>query len=394
MAGVFISYRRNDSDVAAGRLADDLSLIFGRNSIFRDVDSLEPGDDYVKALDHALDSCAAAIVVIGPHWSTITDDTGHRRLEDPKDWVRIEISRTLARGIRLIPVLISATMPREAEVPEDLKPLLRRQAQEISDRHWRQDLEVLAQALEKVSGIERCKPIRSPRTISRRSALIATVALSILTIVGLVWYFNRSPRIPAKWPGEVEDFSGVTDSWPLGAEGSDENFEKLDRRIVGGRYRWDMIFRHSHLHYSILPFYGSVLNFFAAVDVVFTGQSVNPSNAGIVFGFFKDRSDRRDKHFDLLIRSNGNWGLSYADGNENKSILGPTKADIYINRPNRIAVQVDSGIMQFYINGVPVGTWKDTDFSGGEVGLAVGAESKGPVVVEFARFELRKKPGT
>jgi hypothetical protein len=61
MAGVFISYRRNDSDVAAGRLADDLSEIFGRDSIFRDVDRLEAGEDYANALDHALNSCVALL---------------------------------------------------------------------------------------------------------------------------------------------------------------------------------------------------------------------------------------------------------------------------------------------------------------------------------------------
>ncbi|NOQ45658.1 MAG: TIR domain-containing protein [Desulfobulbaceae bacterium] len=81
MAGVFISYRRKDSDVAAGRLADDLSEIFGRDSIFRDVDTLEVGEDYENALDHALELCAALIVVIGPRWSTISDDAGRRRLE-------------------------------------------------------------------------------------------------------------------------------------------------------------------------------------------------------------------------------------------------------------------------------------------------------------------------
>jgi hypothetical protein len=123
IAGVFVSYRRDDSDVAAGRLADDLSEIFGPDSIFRDVDNLEPGEDYEDALDRALDSCVALIAMIGPRWSSITTNVGLRRLEDPKDWVHAEISRALARGVRVIPVLISGTiMPREAEVPVDLKP--------------------------------------------------------------------------------------------------------------------------------------------------------------------------------------------------------------------------------------------------------------------------------
>jgi len=153
MAGVFISYRRDDSDVAAGRLADDLSEIFGSDAIFRDVDKLEPGVDYEKALDRALGSCSVFIAMIGPRWSTIADKTGRRRLEDPRDWVRAEISRALMRDIRVIPVLVSGTlMPGEAEVPGELTPLLKRQAFELDDRHWKQDLELLAQALEKIPG--------------------------------------------------------------------------------------------------------------------------------------------------------------------------------------------------------------------------------------------------
>jgi len=158
MAGVFISYRRSDSDITAGRLADDLMQIFGRGAIFRDVDTLEPGEDYTTALDHALDSCGALIAMIGSRWSDVTDDAGHRRLDDPSDWVRAEIRRALERGIRVIPVLISATMPRESEIPPDLQPLVRRQAMEVSDRHWKQDLELLAQALEKIPGIVRQPP--------------------------------------------------------------------------------------------------------------------------------------------------------------------------------------------------------------------------------------------
>lgn len=150
MAGIFISYRRDDSAIAAGRLAGDLSKIFGRDLIFRDIENLTPGEDYEKALDHVLDSCLTLIAVIGPQWSTITDKVGHRRLEDPTDWVKAEISRALVRDINVIPVLISGTiMPRDEEIPDDLKPLLKRQAVELNDRNWRYELERLAQAIEK-----------------------------------------------------------------------------------------------------------------------------------------------------------------------------------------------------------------------------------------------------
>ena len=154
MAGVFISYRRDDSDIAAGRLADDLSEIVGPDSIFRDIDTLEPGEDYEKALDHALDSCVVLIALIGSRWSSITNGSGSLRLADPKDWVRTEIRRALARGIRVIPVLLSGTlMPQAAVLPDDLRPLLRHQAFELGDRQWKQDVDILARALEKIPGI-------------------------------------------------------------------------------------------------------------------------------------------------------------------------------------------------------------------------------------------------
>jgi|GEM_PF-2057719 hypothetical protein len=186
MAGIFISYRRDDSDLAAGRLADDLAQIFGTDSIFRDVDKLEPGEDYEVALDHALDSCVALIAVIASRWSSITTQAGLRRLEDPRDWVRAEISRALARGVRVIPVLISgAIMPQEVEVPADLKPLLKRQAFELSDRHWKQELELLAQALEKIPGIARRAP-------AARSIPAATGKVKL---VGSKQIFLVSPQI-------------------------------------------------------------------------------------------------------------------------------------------------------------------------------------------------------
>src|SRR5882724_13598120 len=214
MAGIFISYRRSDSDIAAGRLSDDLSGIFGRGSIFRDVDTLEPGEEYENALDHALNSCAALIAVIGPRWSTITDDNGRRRLEDSNDWVRIEISRALTRRIRVIPLLIGATVPQEGDLPTELKPLVKRHAFEISDRHWRQDLELLTQALEKIPGIARrisadqTTPLTNPplqasmveRTIrvpdqapvrpSSGSRVVAAAVSAVVLTGGAEWYLE------------------------------------------------------------------------------------------------------------------------------------------------------------------------------------------------------------
>lgn len=218
MAGVFISYRRNDSDIAAGRLAEDLSDIFGHNAIFRDIDTLEAGEDYTRALDRALESCGALLAVIGPRWTDITDPSGQRRLEDSEDWVRMEIKRALARGIRVIPVLISAQMPKESDLPHDLKPLIKRQAIELSDRHWKKDIELLSQALEKVPDIDRRHaPAAGKATgVGRRRALTAIGALFILTAAaGLGWWFLKGE--PSHGPVDLSQWVRIRNSGPEGS---------------------------------------------------------------------------------------------------------------------------------------------------------------------------------
>lgn len=193
MAGIFISYRRSDSDVAAGRLAGDLAEIFGRGAIFRDVDTLHPGENYITALDRALDSCAALIAMIGPRWANIADDAGRRRLEDPADWVRAEIRRALERDVPVIPVLLAATMPRDADIPTDLKPLLQRQALDISDRHWSQEIELLADALERIPGIKRLpSSLKKPKPSILSSRWIKLLlGFSVSIAVGLVPYLGK-----------------------------------------------------------------------------------------------------------------------------------------------------------------------------------------------------------
>ncbi|HXD17569.1 MAG TPA: toll/interleukin-1 receptor domain-containing protein, partial [Vicinamibacterales bacterium] len=192
MGGVFISYRRTDSDVAAGRLADDLSEIFGPGRVFRDIDSLEAGEDFPRALERALDSCTVVIALIGPRWSSVVSDTGQRRLDDPKDWVRLEIARALQRDIRVIPVLLSTTMPKESELPADLEPLLRRNAVDLTDRYWKQEVEELARALERIPGfgVRAGAPVAA-RVFNLRPVLIA---VAVLAIVALGWWLaSRQP---------------------------------------------------------------------------------------------------------------------------------------------------------------------------------------------------------
>ena len=155
---VFISYRRADSDYPAGWLFDRLAEHFGRGRVFKDVDSLEPGDDFAEVITAAVSSCSALVAVIGERWLTIIDEHGRRRLDNPEDFVRLEIEAALTRGVRVIPVLVNgASMPRSADLPPSLQPLARRQAVELSP--YRFDTSALIRVLDNtVSGTPAAAP--------------------------------------------------------------------------------------------------------------------------------------------------------------------------------------------------------------------------------------------
>ena len=147
MSAVFISYRRNDSSGHTGRIYDHLCSEFGKEFVFRDIDTIEPGTDFVEAVEQGIQECSVLIVVIGREWLTAEDEMG-RRLDDPNDFVRIEIASSLKKGLHVIPVLVrGARMPSSKELPEDIAQLSRRLALEISDSRWDYDMKRLIETL-------------------------------------------------------------------------------------------------------------------------------------------------------------------------------------------------------------------------------------------------------
>jgi hypothetical protein len=120
-SGIFISYRRRDAKHAAGRLVNHLRRTFDSDQLFLDIDSVDPGHDFKKAVSEKLQACEVLLAVIGPGWLSSSDERGTRRVDDPKDFARIEIESALARGIRVIPVLVDgASMPSEEDLPARL----------------------------------------------------------------------------------------------------------------------------------------------------------------------------------------------------------------------------------------------------------------------------------
>jgi hypothetical protein len=116
--------------------------------IFMDIDTIEPGADFVEVINDKVGSCDALIAVIGRKW--VVDEEGRRRLDNPEDFIGLEISAALARKIRIIPVLVGgSTMPQSKDLPSNFAALARRQALEISDTRFHQDVDRLIGALEK-----------------------------------------------------------------------------------------------------------------------------------------------------------------------------------------------------------------------------------------------------
>jgi hypothetical protein len=148
LRSIFISYRRNDSEGEAGRLFDDLVTHFGTHSVFMDVAAIEPGQDFRKAIDKSVATCSVLLALIGQEWLGSKDAMGRRRLEDPNDFVRLELALALQRDIPAVPVLVrGARMPQAEQLPVDLKELAFRNAVELTHARWKSDVALLIHAL-------------------------------------------------------------------------------------------------------------------------------------------------------------------------------------------------------------------------------------------------------
>ena len=218
MSAIFLSYRRDDSSGYAGRLFDNLSDRFGRERVFMDIETLEPGMDFVDGIDRAIESCGAVIAMIGPNWTRALDSEGRNRLEDPNDFIRLEIIAALTRGVRVIPVLVhDANMPLEQELPEPLRPLCRLQAYEIADNRWEFDVSRLAEFLEPLIAEPGDEPPAGRATTTDSDETpdtngdttggsggrLSAVAVLVAALAGGAWWFTQAPTTPAVPPPDV-----------------------------------------------------------------------------------------------------------------------------------------------------------------------------------------------
>jgi flagellar biosynthesis GTPase FlhF len=148
---IFLSYRQKDSAGQAGRVTDRLHKDFGEGCSFLDVDSIPLGANFVKHLTDEVATCEVLLAVIGPLWLDIRDDHNRRRLDDPSDFVRIEISAALQRDIPVIPVLVEgALVPKSDDLPEDIRELAFRIGINVRHSSFHADMDRLVSSLKLV----------------------------------------------------------------------------------------------------------------------------------------------------------------------------------------------------------------------------------------------------
>ena len=177
---IFISYRHEDTSGYAGRIQDRLSE---RYDVFRDVLGIRPGEDFVEALERKLSDCRVLIPVIGRRWLTSTDEHGNRRLDQPRDFVRLEIAEALRRKLKVIPLFVDgAVPPREEELPTDLAPLARCQGIKASDTEFDSAMVRLLKEIARQLGPGR----------SKRALIVAFVVLTLCAINVCVYWMVRA----------------------------------------------------------------------------------------------------------------------------------------------------------------------------------------------------------
>ncbi|HLJ95870.1 MAG TPA: TIR domain-containing protein [Gemmataceae bacterium] len=174
MSSVFISYRRSDSVQVTGRIYDKLVVAYGKENIFKDVDSIPLGTDFRQSIEASVARCDVMLVVVGKTWLNTTDPNNRRRLDDPADFVRIEVESALKRGIRIIPLLLDdATMPSPDELPPSLKEFAYRNGTKIRpDPDFHPDMDRVLQAIVQclpVAGEDMTRPTNTGHAPARKT---------------------------------------------------------------------------------------------------------------------------------------------------------------------------------------------------------------------------------
>jgi hypothetical protein len=182
---IFISYRREDASTSAVAICQYLERAFGRSRVFIDVD-MRAGSKFPEVLEHRLAECKVLLALMGPKWLDAQDEAGNRRLDDPNDWVRLEIARALKRDITVIPVCVEGgNLPKKGALPEDIQGVVDHQSVTVTTTGFRNEMAGLARDIRAISN--------RPRQLIR---IVAAAVALLLVGTGIAFYSTlRSPSV-------------------------------------------------------------------------------------------------------------------------------------------------------------------------------------------------------
>jgi len=404
MLRILISYRREDSAGHAGRLYDLLVDRFGEG-VFMDIDTIPPGADFVEAIRNAVAQADVVIALIGRQWLTVTSGSGQRRIDDPDDFVRIEIATALERGIRVVPVLVQdATMPNPRDLPDAMAGLARRNAFQLHDTRFRRDTTTLIQALEISQGAP-ATPKAAPRIALRsiwRSPWAIGASLLLLVAIGIgmrgwpIWKAltggvltaTREPQptvlprppaaisvpTPATPPAPTarvlfdDDFRSQR-QWMTGVRGCANtrytNEGYVFRNVASSPNQFCWISLHTTSGKSSLYFNGPIT---AQLSVRLV-RGDESGGYGLIFGTLNERSD--SPFYVFQISASGEHKLSYF--NNGWTDLSPWNSDGVIRHgygaANNLAVEIQGSAIQTIVNGRGVGSAQAQSEVRGYVGI-------------------------
>ncbi len=245
---VFISYRRDDTAGYARALYDELARHFGAEQVFMDVDDISAGQAFSEVIEHQLGAAQVMLVLIGRRWLGEREGAP-ARIQDEADFVRREVATGLARGMRVIPVLLDgAALPDAAQLPKLLRALPGRNALAIDNVRYAADVQRLVATLRDVLN-EPAPP--APSAARRAWARPAALAAALLTGIGLAawWSFKPSaapivlrPAVNGLWRAELNyDWPNAryTERLDLRGEGAElhgsASYLRVPRAVLDGQ---------------------------------------------------------------------------------------------------------------------------------------------------------------
>jgi hypothetical protein len=195
MHTVFINYRRDDTAGEARGLFSELEAILGKGSVFMDVDTIALGRDFRQVLRERLESCDLMLALVGRNWVDAKNSSGQRRLEDPGDYVRLEIEAALKRNIPVTPVLVQgAQMPTVAQLPNEIEAFAYRNGFELSHNRWNSDVQEMIKRL----GLSKQRDHKETGRKKSWPTIVGVSAVAIALVGSGVFYYRTVVEEKAK----------------------------------------------------------------------------------------------------------------------------------------------------------------------------------------------------